>query len=247
MRKIFQIVLVMFMLTSYACANGYIEAEGVIYYEKGMKPNEMRRMAVLDAYRALAEEVDNIHVTSKTTVKNLCDLSDEINSHVEAVLHGAKVISVIRQKDGSFHAKVRLPMYGSENSLACAVLEEVVIEDFPKPKFTTVRTEIKYTGLVIDCRGLNLSPAVTPAIKTSGGAEIYAYKNIGYEKAVGKGMVEYADIIDSPRAGSKPLVVKAVEISQSCDVVISEEDADRILSVNESTNLLANCAVVLVR
>ena len=60
-------------------------------------------------------------------------------------------------------------------------------------------------------------------------------------------MVEYADIIDSPRAGSKPLVVKAVEISQSCDVVISEEDADRILSVNESTNLLANCAVVLVR
>ncbi|MBR4643438.1 MAG: LPP20 family lipoprotein [Selenomonadaceae bacterium] len=250
MKKIFQVVFVLCLLaiSSFASANGYIEAEGIIYYEKGMKPNQMRRMAVLEAYRTLAEEVDSIHVTSNTTVRNLCDLDDEINSHVEAVLRGAKVISVTQQKDGSFRAKVRLSMYGSENSLASVVLEKnVLIEDFPKPKFTSVRTEVKYTGLVIDCRGLNLSTAITPAIKTVGGIEIYAYKNVGYENAVIRGIVEYADVIDSPRAGTSPLVVKAVEISRSCDVVISDEDADRILAVNQSTNILTNCAVVLVR
>ena len=250
MRKVFHVVLVICLLSifSFASANGYIEAEGIIYYEKGMKPNQMRRMAVMDAYRTLAEEVDSIHVTSTTTVRNLCDLDDEINSRVETVLRGAKVISVTRQKDGSFRAKVRLSMYGAEDSLASVVLKkDIVIEDFPKPKFTNVRTEIKYTGLVIDCRGLNLSTAISPAIKTVGGVEIYAYKNVGYENAVGKGIVEYADIIDSPRAGTSPLVVKAVEISRSCDVVISDEDADRILSVNQTTNILTNCAVVLVR
>ena len=254
MKKFFQVVFVTFLLAifSFASANaqsgGYIEAEGIVYYEKGMQPNAMRRMAILDAYRYLAEEVDSIRVTSKTTVKNMRDLDDEINSNVEAVLHGAKVISVTRQSDGSFHAKVRLSMYGGESSLAGAVLKkDIPLEDFPKPKFTNVRSEINYTGLVVDCRGLNLSTAITPAIKTVGGVEIYAYKNVGYQNAVNRGIVEYADKIDSPRAGSTPLVVKAVKISDSCDVIISDEDAEKILAVNQSTNILTNCAVVLVR
>ena len=254
MKKFFQVVFVTFLLAifSFASANaqsgGYIEAEGIVYYEKGMQPNAMRRMAILDAYRYLAEQVDSIRVTSKTTVKNMRDLDDEINSNVEAVLHGAKVISVTRQSDGSFHAKVRLSMYGGENSLAGAVLKkDIPLEDFPKPKFTNVRSEINYTGLVVDCRGLNLSTALTPAIKTVGGVEIYAYKNVGYQNAVNRGIVEYADKIDSPRAGSMPLVVKAVKISDSCDVIISDEDAEKILAVNQSTNILTNCAVVLVR
>lgn len=254
MKKFFQVVFATCLLAifSFASANaqsgGYIEAEGIVYYEKGMQPNAMRRMAILDAYRYLAEQVDSIRVTSKTTVKNMRDLDDEINSNVEAVLHGAKVISVTRQGDGSFHAKVRLSMYGGENSLAGAVLKkDIPLEDFPKPKFTNVRSEINYTGLVVDCRGLNLSTAITPAIKTVSGVEIYAYKNVGYQNAVNRGIVEYADKIDSPRAGSMPLVVKAVKISDSCDVIISDEDAEKILAVNQSTNILTNCAVVLVR
>ena len=249
-KKIFQVIIVLWVLaiSSFASANGYIEAEGIIYYEQGMKPNEMRRMAILAAYRTLAEEIDSIHVTSTTTVRNLCDLDDEINSHVETVLRGAKVISVTQQQDGSFLAKVRLSMYGPVNSLASVVLEkDIQIEDFPKPKFTNVRTEVRYTGLVIDCRGLNLSSAITPVIKTVGGIEIYTYKNVGYQNAVTKGIVEYADALDSPRAGDSPLVVKAVEISHLCDVVISDEDADRILTINQSANILTNCAVVLVR
>ena len=254
MKKFFQVVFAVCLLAifSFASTNAesvdYIEAEGIVYYEKGMNPNAMRRMAVMDAYRYLAEEVDSLHVTAKTTVKNMRDMDDEINTNVEAVLHGAKVISVTRQSDGSFHAKVRLSMYGGENSLAGAVLKkDVPIEDFPKPKFTNVRSEVNYTGLVIDCRGLNLSTAITPAIKTVGGVEVYAYKNVGYQNAVSRGIVEYADSIDSPRAGTSPLVVKAVKISDSCDVVISDEDADRILTANQSTNILVNCAVVLVR
>lgn len=254
MKRLFQILLAMIVLTtvSFASANtgdgGYIEAEGVVYGEPGMSPNQMRRISIMDAYRYLAEQVDNLYVTSDSTVKNMRELDEQINTKVSAALRGAKVISVRRENDGSFHAIVRMSMYGGTQSLAGAVLkEDVVVEDFLKPIYTNIRTEVNCTGIVIDCRGLNLSTAVTPTIKSVGGRDIYAYKNLGYQVAVGQGMVEYSSDLNSPRAGSSPMVIKAVRISGACDVVVSDEDADRILKANESTNVLGNCAVVLVR
>ena len=254
MKKFFQVVFavvvfLIFPLASAAVGNGgYIVAEGIVHYEEGMNINAMRRIAIMDAYRYLAEKVDNLHVTSESTVRNMRDLDETINTKIDTVLRGAEVVSVNRESDGSFHAIVRLPMFGDSKSLAGAVLQEnIPVEDFLKPKFINVRTEINYTGLVIDCRGLNLSPAITPKIKAADGVEIYAYKNIGYQNAVDKGIVEYADDINSPRAGDFPLIVKAIKISNACDVVVSEEDADKILAVNQSTHILTNCAVVLVR
>ena len=254
MKKFFALMLVMVMMIfSSAMAVGfdggdYIEEEGIVYQE-GQSLNAMRRIAIMDAYRYLSERVDDIHVTSNATVKNLRDLDDEINTKVETVLRGARVMSVTRESDGSFHAIVRLYLNGKAGSLASAVLgESVQIEDFPPPKFTNIVSE-NYSGLIIDCRGKNLSPAITPAIKSVDGTEIYAYKNIGYQTAVDKGMIAYSTSVDSgvERAGSSPLVIKAVRVSDDCDVVISEEDADIILAYNRSAQFLNNCAVVLVR
>ena len=253
MRRLVQTLVVAFVLqaVSFAAAasgGGYIEAEGIVYPERGQSINQLRRIAIMDAYRYLAEQVDTIYVSTSTTVRNLRDLNDEINTKVETALRGARVVSVTRAKDGSFHAIVRMSMYGDAQSLAGAVLQEDIrVEDFLKPKFTPVRTEIHYTGLVIDCRGLTLSEAVTPAIKSVGGVEVYAYKNLGYQAVVGAGMVEYSGSVESARAGNTPLVIKAVTISGSCDVVVSDEDADKILAANQSANILGNCAVVLVR
>lgn len=250
MKNILPALLLSFVLLfpQIAAAQNYIEAEGIIYYESGMSPNQMRRAAILDAYRYLAEQVDTLYVTSESTVKNLREMDDQINTKVQAALRGAKVIQASRNNDGSFRAIVRMPMYGSANSLSSAVLNETVtVEEFPKPKFTNIRTEINYTGLIIDCRGLNLSQAVTPAIKSVGGIDVYEYKNVGYQTAVSKGMVEYSTELSSPRAGNTPLVIKAVKISGACDVIVSDDDADKILAANQQTNILFNCAVVLVR
>lgn len=51
--------------------DGYVEAEGVVYPEEGESLNDMRRSSILEAYRYLAEEVDNLQISSATTVKNL--------------------------------------------------------------------------------------------------------------------------------------------------------------------------------
>ena len=254
MKNFFQILFVAAVLMTSALAmaaefgGDYFEAEGVVYPDgKKSNPNALRRLAIMDAYRYLAEEVDALNVTSTSTVKNLRDLDDEINTRVEAVLHGAKVISVKREADGSFHAIVRMPTHGPQSIAGAVLKENIVVEDFPKPRFTNMRSEVtNYTGIVIDCRGMNLSTAVAPVIKSVGGLEIYAYKNLGYQTAVDKGMVEYSTSLESARGGATPLVIKAVSIS-NCDVVVSEEDADRILYANQTTNVLSNCAVVFVR
>ena len=228
---------------------GYIEAEGVVYPEPGESLNDMRRTVVLEAYRYLAEEVDNLQISSATTVKKSRRVDDEINTKVESAVRGAKVTSVYRDNDGAFHAVVRLPIYGS-NSLAGAVLtEHSQVEDFPKPKFTNIEIGKNYTGLIVDCRGLNISTAISPSIKSESGEEIYAYKQIAYQTAVNKGMVEYSNSIDSgvERAGSNPLIIKAVKVSGECDAVISQADSDKILLANQTGKFLNNCMVVFVR
>lgn len=255
MRKFFALMSAVVVLSISAMAMAidfdreYIEVEGIVHPE-GQSPNVLRRIAIMDAYRTLAEQVDTIYVSTNSTVKNMRELDETINARVETALRGAKVISVNREYDGSFHAIVRLYTHGVPKSLSSAVLgENVVIEDFPAPKVINIHSEINYTGLIIDCRGLNLSTAIAPVIKSADGTEIYAYKNIGYQTAVDKGMVAYSTSVDSgvERAGAAPLTVKAVDVSGNCDVVVSADDADKILTANKSAHFLNDCAVVLVR
>lgn len=252
MKRFLQIVLATVLLTSSAMAaelvGAYLEVEGIAYNE-GQPLGALRRIAIMDAYRYLAEQVDTLYVSANSTVKNVRELDETINTKVTAALRGAKVIDVIRAADGSFHAIVRMPTYGSSQSIASAVLKEnVVVEDFPKPKVVHL-VSVSYSGLIIDCRGKGLSQAIAPAIKSVDGTEVYAYKNLGYDTTVNTGMIDYSTSVDSgvERAGSSPLVIKAVNVSGGCDVVVSADDADKILSANQSAHFLNNCAVVLVR
>ncbi len=230
--------------------DGYIEVEGVAYPEPGQSLNNLRRVAIMDAYRYLAEEVDSLHITSTTTVID-ARANDEINSAVDAILKGTRVTKVYRDTDGSFHAIARLPVYGAQNSLANVVMpKEVVREEIPKPKFTNMVVSAQtYTGLILDCRGKNISSALAPAIKSSDGTKIYSFEQVDRQDAVSRGMVDYSDNINSgvERAGSNPLIVKAESISNACDIVISADDADKILMVNQSAQILNNCMVVIVK
>ena len=252
MRKIFQILLLALMLmfssaSAYEINDNYIEYEGIVYPSSEKDPNKLRRMAELIAYQRLAEQVAEVNVDSSSTVRNVCELDETANFKVQTILRNLRYVSEFRDSDGSFHAIIRVYLHSAPNSLASAVLKEVPIEDFPPPKFTSIHSEIHYSGLIIDCRGLNLSEAIIPTIKADDGTEIYAYKNVGYRAAVDKGMVTYSSSLDSPRAGNSPLVIKAVSVSGKCDVVISSADGDKVLSANQVAKFLDNCAVVFVR
>lgn len=235
-----------------------------------------RRAAIADAQRNLAEQIAGVQVDSETTVQNLQVASDVVHTRVSALLKGAKVISE-SYEDGACHVVMALPLYGVNNSLASAVLPQISRrESFPttiapepdeplytptQPETTTVTTTTTrtttitnrqsgtYTGVIIDCTGLGLRSAMSPVIKTTAGEPIYGYKNLDSKKVIKNGMAGYSNGFGGnvSRAGSNPLVVKAVGVDHYFNPVVNVADAKIILEENGYTHFLDNCAVVFIK
>ena len=106
-----------------------------------------------------------------------------------------------------------------------------------------------YTGLIVDCRGLDLNPVMSPVIKNGNGQPIYGYKNLDSQKVISNGMASYmSDTNSSSRAGNNPLIIKAVNLeSHNSYPIISVADANRVLVENAASGFLDNCAVVFIR
>ena len=231
-----------------------------------------RRAAISDAQRNLAEQIAGVQVDSETTVQNLQISSDIVKTRVSALLKGAKVISE-SYEDGACHVVIALPLYGVNNSLASAVLPRTTRrEAFPatilpepdepmytptQPETTTTPTTTTitnrqsgtYTGIIVDCTGLDLRTAMSPVIKTTAGEPIYGYKNLDSKKVIKNGMAGYASSYSGnvSRAGSNPLIVKAVGVDHYFNPVVNVADAKIILEENGYTHFLDNCAVVFIR
>ncbi len=107
----------------------------------------------------------------------------------------------------------------------------------------------KFTGLIVDCRGLGLKPVMSPVIKNAAGKPIYGYKNLDYDKVIEKGMASYArDMSGASRAGSNPLIVRALELENHGGTpVLSVADANRVLIENGATHFLDDTNVVFLR
>ena len=106
-----------------------------------------------------------------------------------------------------------------------------------------------FTGLVVDCRGLGLKPVMSPVIKNADGQPIYGYKNLDYDRVISEGMAAYTNNPEKlSRAGSNPLVVKAVSLdNHNGNPVISVADANRVLMENGKSGFLENLKVVFLR
>lgn len=231
-----------------------------------------RRAAISDAQRNLAEQIAGVQVDSETTVQNLQVSNDTIRTHVSALLKGAKVISE-SYEDGACHVVMALPLYGVNNSLASAVLPHTTHrESFPttilpepdEPQYTPTQSETTtgpatstitnrqtgtYTGIIVDCTGLGLRSAMSPVIKTTAGEKIYGYKNLDSKKVIKNGMAGYSNGYDGnvSRAGSNPLIVRAVGVDHYFNPVVNVADAKIILEENGYTHFLDNCAVVFIK
>ena len=172
-----------------------------------------REAAIAEAYATLAEQVDGVAVDSERTVKNMQLVSKETHTKVAAVIKNAKIVD--EKWNGELYlVTMEMPLYGASNSLSSAVLPETKPaerEKFPKPTTKVeVTVEVKqtrqaggYTGLIVDCRGLNLNPAMSPVIKNTSGTKIYGYKNLDSKKVIHNGMAGYArDVSGAGRAGT---------------------------------------------
>ena len=222
-----------------------------------------RRAAIADAYRQLAEMVQGVQVDAETTVEQMMLTSDIVKTRVSAVIKGAVIVSEGELTGGGYSVTMKLPLFGNNGLSAAVIALPSTPPSMPADSqtgdsvgFTIIsggeRSPMAaiggFTGLIIDCRGLNLNPVMSPVIKNVKGVKLYGHENLNYDLVVRDGMVNYAnDRGMAGRAGSNPLVIKAKALEDhNANPVVSEEDGSRILIENGATGFLNKTAVVFL-
>ena len=91
-------------------AVGYGAATSYNNYTVGQKRLMTMRASKLDAYRALAEQVYGVRITSNSTIAGLAAQHDSFRAYVDAYIRGAKVVTVTPMADGNYETVLELEL-----------------------------------------------------------------------------------------------------------------------------------------
>ena len=109
-----------------------------------------------------------------------------------------------------------------------------------------------YTGLIIDARGLKVTPALAPVIYGQDGVGVYGPFVVGRANAITHGVVAYANTVAPAalreRVGDKPLTVKAMRAygSWRTDLIVSSSMAGLMRAVLRPGDIVDECRVIIV-
>jgi len=238
-----------------------VQATGIGYIPQnvinaGQARRAALRIAKQDALRQLVEIVNGVTLTSETTMSGAM-FDDVIKTQVQGVIRGAFQVGDPKYlSDTSIEVVYEVPMAGISEVMipptgfldpfapTTAATSDAAAADAP--------TTGAITGLIIDCTGLGIRPAMSPQILDQNGGIVYGPSNYTREYAVKNGVAGYAKGLDAGKADDRvkgnPLVIKAVAVSGSnnVDVVIGNSDIMRIRSANSSYGILKDCRVLIV-
>jgi hypothetical protein len=119
------------------------------------------------------------------------------------------------------------------------------------PVVTQPKSSAKFTGLVVDCRGLGLLRCMSPFIVSVTGARVYPdpkhLPSIDYIEDVG--IASYvSDVSTAKRAGANPLLVKAIRVEGPAHqtAVVADADSGLILAAEEDGHFLKEYQVTFL-
>jgi len=236
------------------------------------------RAAKVVAWRNLLEAVKGVNLSSETTVRNAMVESDFIKTRVEGILRNFRQVGEPRyMSDGSVEVTVEMPLTGqladallpgqfgggqfTGSQMLCPTCGQPWPVGKPVPPGVNLQqfggtssggSNAVYTGLVVNCKGLGVRPAMAPKIVDEAGNEIYGSKFVSRKWAVEMGMVGYDKDVNRARQNDRvtnnPLVVKGVRASgqNKTDVVISAADAASIHQAAANQNFLDKCKVMFI-
>ena len=254
---------------------GYIEAVGIgAPPDKSVGKINARPMALraakVDAYRNLLEITKGVRVDSVTTVKDFTVESDVINTQVEGLVKGAVVVDQQYMSDGTVEVRVRMPLYGNFSQiivpLAIAKRKEITPPEPPPapapaapappapvaPAPAAPAAPVAFTGMVVDARGIQARPAMSPRVFDEDGKEVYGSANVDREYAVQQRMSGYTRDLtvaqSNQRVTANPVTIKALKTSGpgKSDLMISNADAQQVRASAENASFMKQCKVMIV-
>jgi hypothetical protein len=125
--------------------------------------------------------------------------------------------------------------------------------DAPASIVTPLISKGPFTSLIVDARGLGIDRAMSPRILLPDGTELYRGEAASPDFAIESGIVSYTTQWETAkangRAGDNPLVVRAIaraDTVDKSDVVLSQEDAKRVLDEDTKTKFLKHFKVIFI-
>jgi len=221
--------------------------------EAARRPGAIRAAQQV-ALRNALETLKGILLNSSTTVENFMVKNDVISSHINGFLKGFEQKGKERyMNDGSVEVTMAIPLDGigglEDQLFGTSIGEKPSVTAWEGPK---AKTQTIFTGLIIDCKGLNIKPALSPRVLDESGKEVYGSAYVTREWAIKYGVAGYSrDIKDAAkldRVGKTPGSIKAIKASGDnvTDIVISDADAAEIRSAGQNLKFLSECRVVFI-
>jgi hypothetical protein len=210
------------------------------------------RTATTNAYRELARAIDGIRVNSETLVRDYTSESSSTKTYVNALIKGAQKLDQRYLDDGTIEIDMAIKLYSTTGLSGVLQPQKHIVP--PPPVTVEAKADPgDYTGVIVDCRGLGLSPAMSPAIVSQGGGEVYVGNHeIKPEFVINQGIVGYARSLSQARQdrriGDKPLIIKGLNATGNfhTDVVISENDTKHLLGLDKAQDVLKGSKVIFV-
>lgn len=196
------------------------------------------RAAKMDALRNLLEQARGIQLNAGRTVGD--EMSrDEVRGRVEGAIRGYKVVAKRYFSDSGVEVDVEVPLAVITASLMTPAPDAVIPLNAEGAQ--------KYTGLVVDARGLGVKPVLAPRLLDGSGKALYGVAALSDESRATSGVAAWFESLEAAKkaslVGEKPLVVKATGLKGS-DLVLASEGVKALGEVN--TRFLAEGRVVIV-
>jgi len=211
--------------------------------------------------------IENMFVDNTHKIMDILDQNSDFRQEYPLFMQSINIVRMTF-RNSMIEVSTALPMRGGRGLLSHIPLPwgtmsynpllapEYVGEAYAK---TSVGNEyesglipIKYSGVIIDLRGMDINEAFAPRIFSQTGRLIYGPEFILSKIGIQRGIVAYThDISDSEvriRAGDSPYftVALATRGLYKTDVVISNKDAARLLQHAVTIENLQKCRVVFL-
>ena len=222
--------------------------------EAAQRPAAIRAAQQI-ALRNALETIKGIFINSSTTVKNFMVENDVVSSSISGFVKGFEQQGNTKyMSDGSVEITMKVPLDGvgaiGDLLLGNSVGEHPAISKF---EGTKAKSEQIFTGLIINCKGLSVKPALSPRVLDEGGREVYGSAYVSREWAIKYGIVGYSKAVEAAakltdRIGKNPGQIKGQKAlgANSTDIVIGNDDAADIRSAAKNLKFLSECRVIFV-
>lgn len=217
------------------------------YQGHPLSMNEGRLMASKRAHDIAMEKLVNVIKTIKL------DHEETISSFLGKSSYTRKSLSRLLREDAAcretpadyFHDSCRVEI--SLRAIISSLPFRFPAEKFPRRMDNPVSTD--YTSVIVDTRGLKVTPMLFPSLLNKRGREVFSRRHVNIRRSGRAGIVAWVYTINAAmnhrRAGNHPFFTVALKKVRGCPV-ISERDVKKIYSSDKTLQHLRNCRLIFI-